>query len=179
MSREEVRRQHAMETVSWSEWEKRVDGLLRTNGWEFWQDRVVGPGPLLKAGVPRAMLGKILKVVNSYGRKAGLPDRVVRKRFARPGEVPLPLAEAITGHEGPDVPYAYVGNPDVLDRDSVRQTPFVVVGFIEMKTGSGRTTEAQEAWLQAAAMCPGMFAVRARPHNYDRLADLLGGRRPL
>lgn len=165
MSKDEVVKIASLGLLTPAQWEKKVDMVLRMNGWEWWADRVLPAGPLLSAGVPRKSLPAALKIVNSYRRKSGMPDRLVRKTFWPEMELPWRLQRALeTG-----------GWPTVWDPGRL---PFTAIGFIECKTGSGTTTDAQQEWLDAAALCPGVFSYVAHPARYDELVGLLGGERP-
>lgn len=81
MSIEQVRASAASEKMSWHEWEAKIDGALRMNGWVWWRDRV--------------MPKRFGDAAQSVGRKAGLPDRLVAKVFDSPGAVPRDLAPLV------------------------------------------------------------------------------------
>lgn len=159
MTRDEYKAQAHLEGLSWQQFEKKIDGTLRANGWEWWSDRVIPPGVLIKAGVPRHALGAVLKIVNSYGRKEGLPDRLVRREFASKNHMSEKLWELVR-------PPAYDINVSGV---------LTAVGFIEIKTGGATTTAGQDKWIEAAALCPGMFSVAVWPQGFDLLVELLGG----
>lgn len=65
VSAEEARSISALEGLSWQEFERKIDGALKANGWTVWRDRVL----------PKRYGGEAQRV----GRKAGLPDRVAYK----------------------------------------------------------------------------------------------------
>lgn len=94
VSMAEARRMAEGEKMHWLEWEKRVDGLLRCNGWDSWKDRVM----------PKKFGAEAQRV----GRKKGLPDRLVRKVFAGFSDVP-PLLRPMLGIASWDGKLAVVG----------------------------------------------------------------------
>jgi hypothetical protein len=77
MSVDEARALDKASKMGWQQWEKKVDGALRVNGWYWWRDRVL----------PKRFGEEAQRV----GRKAGLPDRLVAKTFFHVYELPLPL----------------------------------------------------------------------------------------
>lgn len=160
MSADEVRRASGLEELSWSEFEKKVTGAIRANGWEYWADRVIPAGAFQGLQIPRPVMGRLLKIVNSYQRKRGLIDRLVWKRFESGLEVPERIAPLL-GNIG-----------------SYLDCPLVVFGAIEIKTGSATETSEQADFLHAAALCPGMFSLTVYPQGYDTLCEILGGERP-
>ena len=141
VTREEARRLDANAKMGWKQWEQKVDHALRLNKWTVWKDRVL----------PKRF-GDAAQYV---GRKRGLPDRLVGKRFADPSEIPVALKV---------YPASLAG-------------PISVVGFVEAKTGRATTTPDQDRWLELANLCPGMFAVTVYPADYDYLVEILGGER--
>ncbi len=151
MSVKEARELDARLKMNWSEWEKKVDGLLRANGWRSWRDRVI-PNVLLKE-VPQHVRGQFQR----YNRQAGLPDRLIAKEFPDLREVPPELYKLVgTGLAGSEFPVS-------------------LFGFVECKTGSGKVTAEQEAWLGLARMCPGMFGLVVYPADAGYLVQVLGG----
>lgn len=48
--------------------------------------------------------------------------------------------------------------------------------FAELKTETGKATEAQQAWLDALKQCPGVETYLWRPSDLDDIALILTGR---
>lgn len=170
MSREDARRLAEADAMHWSEWEKRGDQILRANGWEWIEDRVITAGMLLPLGVPRSIIGAVLKKVNGVGHQEGQPDRIVRKRFELVALMPDPL---VTRVANASMPWAYR-----FLTNAARDEPLTAVGMIEYKSGGAKTSDDQEEWLEAARLCPGMFRYVAYPSRQDELIELMGGERP-
>lgn len=160
MSAEEGRRALAAD-MDWHQWEEKFDGMLREGGWDWWSDRVIPAQPIRRLlygkGVDKATVEQIVNMVQSIGRIPGLPDRVIAKEFAAWVDVPEELRKLIGA--GP-LKWA--------------APPLVVMGFVELKTGSGKTTPEQEGWLRMAALCPGMFSFVGRPEESPWIRRVLG-----
>lgn len=160
MTVEEVRRLAAYEEMPWQEWERKFDGLLREGGWEWWRDRVVPAAPirhlLYAHRVPKPVVEQVVGMVQRMGRKEGLPDRLIRKEFSNYLDASPELRDLV----GPGV--------------ATRTPPVTVFGFVELKTGGATTTGAQDEWLEAAKLCPGMFSLVAHPLEIPYLRRVLG-----
>lgn len=46
---------------------------------------------------------------------------------------------------------------------------------IELKSERGKTTEAQEAWLDALGECAGIESIVWKPHDWDEIVRILEG----
>lgn len=139
--------------MSWREWEKTFDGILREGGWSWWADRVV-PASRIRSllyhyGVPKRVVDRVVGMIQSLGRIPGLPDRVVVKKIDSVMLLSVEL-DALTGN--------------TLSRHSF---PLSTIGFIELKTGKAKPTKEQAWWLRIVAMCPGCFAAVGRPEHID------------
>lgn len=161
VSAKEARRLAEAGQLSWSQWEKRVDMILRTNGWEWWSDRVIPRSAVSNLGLAKPQVDRLMRVLQSVGRKRGLTDRLIRKVFAGGyEEIPPPLRQRL------GLLPLYRGEVGV-------------VGVVEMKTGGAETTDEQDAWLEIAELCPGMFGYVAHPSRQDELVAILGGKYPI
>ena len=147
--------------LHWSQWEKRVEGVFKTNGWEVWRDRVIPRSVLKSLRLPREIEDKILELLQKIARRQGYPDLYVGKKFAGGYEqVPHPLRQ-------------YTGLVPLY------QGEIAVTGMVECKSGAATTTAKQDFWLELARLCPGQFSYVARPTAYPELVALAGGKEPL
>lgn len=162
MSVEEARALSELSNIDWRAWEEKFNGVLREYGWRWWQDRVVPAQPIRRLlyahRVPKPVVEQIVGMVQRMGRRKGFPDRLIAKEFGSWAEVPEELRKLIG--EGP-LQWA--------------TPPFVLVGFVELKSGSATTTEGQDEWLRVGRACPGMFALEARPEQLPYLRKVLSG----
>ena len=164
VSAKEARRLAEADALPWGQWEKRVDMILRTNGWEWWSDRVIPRKVLSGLGLTKAQLDRLMRLLQSVGRKAGMPDRMIRRRFdeAKGDAIPPALLRAMGWPAG-----------------FPRPTRMTVIGYLEMKTGGAGVTEEQSEWIAYANEAMGTFGYVAHPSRQDELVAILGGKYPI
>ncbi len=163
VSAKEARRLAEAGQLPWSQWEKRVDMILKVNGWEWWSDRVIPRKVLSDLGLTKTQLDRLMRLLQGVGRKAGMPDRMIRRRF-----------DETEGDAIPPALLRVMGWPPGFPRP----TRMTVIGYLEMKTGGARATEGQSEWIAYANETPGMFGYVAHPSRQDELVALLGGTYP-
>lgn len=150
--------------MDWREWEACFDGILREGGWEWWSDRVIPAYPIRKIlyshGVPKGSVEQVINMVQSIGRKAGLPDRVIAKTFEDSSHLPVELGVLVAKGPGGLRP---------------EQGTVTIFGYVELKTGKGRVTPEQRRWLDLASNSPGSFSLVARPEATPYLRKVLIG----
>lgn len=152
----------AVNSLDWSNWEQKADQVLRVNGWDFDADRVLGAGPLLRVGVPRHAVGAVIKLVNSYYRPAGRPDRRAWPK------VPFGV-----GHHPSPALARLLGKNETWAMG--KGVEYDVLLFVEYKSGGGTTDAAQEAWLARANRVPGCAGYVAHPSRFDEFVEVCGG----
>lgn len=182
MSIEEARHYEKLAGMGWHEWELEFNGLLKEGGWWWFQDRVIPTQEIRKKlfalGASPAVIHPFMKWLDrwlqSVGRKAGLPDRLIAKRFSPADEISRELYQL----SGRGI-YIYMNEEHhyyaAQDLGTGAVVGYTILGLIELKTGQATTTEKQQKWLDLAQDCPGAFGAVARPHEKPYWQKVLVG----
>ena len=163
-SAKEGRRLAEAGQLPWGQWEKRVNMILKVNGWEWWSDRVIPRKVLSDLGLNKTQTDRLMRLLQSIGRKAGMPDRMIRRRF-----------DETKGDAIPPALLGVMGWPAGFPRP----TRMTVIGYLEMKTGGAAVTEDQSEWIAYANETMGTFGYVAHPSRQDELVAILGGKYPI